>query len=197
MKTYTFNELSKDAQKRAVDNLRHVNVNNLYWSESIFEDFVHGVQENYGVEISTEDISFSGFCNQGDGASFTATLDDQEISSLLDKFGVSFRYGLKKTFIGCVYKCEIQRDTSMYYHAGTVSPVIELNITWLGPHLQAYIEKKSDEFYSKLEEWKNELCHELYKRLDDEYTYLTSNESVIENIFNNNYEFLKGGEFYA
>ena len=193
---YTFDELKEDMKRKVLDDFRDINVDN-EWYEFVYDDFIASVKEKYGVQLLYDNISFSGFWCQGDGASFIVEFDDKEMAALLDKFDISFRYGLKKTFIDTIYKCEIRRNEFMYYNAGTVSPNIELNVVWLGPHLQKYIEKKADEFYEKLENWKDELCSKLYKMLDDEYTNLTSDELVIETIIDNNYEFYETGEQYV
>ena len=193
---YTFDELKEDVKRKVLDDFRYINVDD-EWYEFVYDDFIASVKEKCGVQLLHDNISFSGFWSQGDGASFTVEFDDKEMAALLDKFGISFRHGLKKTFIDTIYKCEIRRNGFMYCNAGTVSPNIELNIVWLGPHLQEYMEKKADEFYEKLENWKDELCSKLYKMLDDEYTNLISDECVMETIINNDYEFYETGEQYV
>ena len=57
------------------------------------------------------------------------------------------------------------------------------------PHVENLIEEK-------LEKVKDELCEKLYRILEEEYCYLTSDEVVADTIRANGYEFTEGGELF-
>ena len=42
-----------------------------YWYDPTIEDFCDNVLPHFGLDVSYKDVAFSGFCSQGDGASFT------------------------------------------------------------------------------------------------------------------------------
>ena len=69
---FTFDELSKGAQKRALDNLRDINVDYDDWAEFLLEQYKEeGVKKGFGID----QIYYSGFSSQGDGASWDGDID--------------------------------------------------------------------------------------------------------------------------
>lgn len=49
------------------------------WPESIILEFIHHLSKNYGINIEPKDIRYSGFDNQGDGASFDFIMRESDI----------------------------------------------------------------------------------------------------------------------
>jgi hypothetical protein len=47
-----------------------------------------------------------------------------------------------------------------------------------------------------VEETRHNFCREIYRALETEYDYLTSEEAIIETIEANEYEFTEDGELY-
>lgn len=70
---YTFNELNKEAQKKALDIFRYFNVDDDFWRECLLEKIKENLQ-NKGYK--NPEINYSGFYSQGDGASFTSKTVD-------------------------------------------------------------------------------------------------------------------------
>ena len=59
-----------DAQKKwLLEHYRNINVEHSWWQYT-YDDFIE-VAKAFGVETTTDQLSFSGFWSQGDGASFT------------------------------------------------------------------------------------------------------------------------------
>jgi hypothetical protein len=81
--TYSFEELSPEAQKNALDNNRDLNVDYEGWEDGVAEGFKEDMRE-IGIDDIT--ISYSGFHSQGDGASFTS--DDIDTRKLFDAMGI-------------------------------------------------------------------------------------------------------------
>lgn len=82
---YTFDQLGDKAKDRARDDARYRDVEDQWW-DAVYEDAV-AVGAKIGIEIGTHqrriiggrylaetDISFSGFCSQGDGCCFSGQL---------------------------------------------------------------------------------------------------------------------------
>lgn len=49
------------------------------WAELIIHEFIQHLSENYGINIESKDIRYSGFGNQGDGASFDFIMRELDI----------------------------------------------------------------------------------------------------------------------
>lgn len=192
---YTFSELTKDAQEKVLDRNFGINVECIDWWDSIYEEFVDCVRAKYNVEVDPRNIFFSGFWNPGDGASFTVDLSDDEIRSLLDKFHITFRLGLKEAFIDLIQYARIERTNIHYSNPGCVSANISLSYDGRD-RIDAYLDKKLDEFETALNEWKNRLCMNLYRTLEDAYEDLTSEEAIKESIEDAGLEFYADGTQY-
>lgn len=180
---FNFDELTKDAQQKAVEKLNDINVDYEEWSECIIEDFKAQLEFMGFYDI---DCFYSGFWNQGDGASFSAKYsylkgglkklkeyspndsDILQIATKLQKWQKMYFYNIRAT---------IKQD-GRYYHSNTMS---------------------IDEFYGANEDviflniCKN-LADILYSRLRDSYSYLTSEEAIIETIKANEYYFTVYGD---
>ena len=68
---YTFDELSDDAKDKAREWWLGGGLD-YDWYEFIFYDFLN-ICEILGFDVIESNIHFSGFCSQGDGASFTGS----------------------------------------------------------------------------------------------------------------------------
>lgn len=196
---YEFNELSEAAKQKAIDKLRYINVDCFEWYEFIFQDFRERAAEK-GLNIKYNEIQFSGFACQGDGASFTC--NDIDIEKLLKALNVTFKSEvLKKIFCDNV-SIGIRRINNLYSHKYTVScycDYTELTYRsiirdYIYTRIDNYLYNKSQELEEKLEALKNKLCNTLYDELEKEYDYQTSNEVVTEAILANEYYFFNDGK---
>lgn len=196
---YEFNELSEAAKQKAIDKLRYINVDCFEWYEFIFQDFREQAAKK-GLNIKYNEIQFSGFYCQGDGASFTC--NDIDIEKLLKILNITFKSEvLKKIFCDNV-SIGIRRINNHYSHKYTVScycDYTELTYRsiirdYIYTRIDNYLYNKSQELEEKLEALKNKLCNTLYDELEKEYDYQTSNEAVTEAILANEYYFFNDGK---
>ena len=65
--TYSFEELSPEAQEKALDNNRDLNIDYDGWEDGVTEGFKEDMKE---IGIDDIEINYTGFNSQGDGASF-------------------------------------------------------------------------------------------------------------------------------
>lgn len=193
-KVYTFDELSESAKKKAIDKLRDINTN-YEWYSGIIEDITVILKI---LGFSEVDISFSGFWSQGDGASFTGKYRfNAEWEKALNEyapndekwkeFGIALECAskyLQERGEGSI-EAEISRSSHHYYHENTVS----FNV-YSSEDMYASI--PDDEEDSFKDTCKNIMRH-IYKILEEEYVYLSSDEVVIETIKANEYEFMEDG----
>lgn len=202
-KIYSFDELSKKAQQRAIEDHREINVD-YEWYDFIFDDFIKEAAEK-GLTVNYEDISFSGFWSQGDGASFTGTVETSgDIEKLLNALNITFKHKALKCLFIRNANIYIKRLTSHYYHKNTITCIVNFDgysyysivRDCIYKRLDDYLYKKAGEIEKKLEALKDDLCNKLYKELESEYDYQTSDDAIKETFIINEYEFLENGTIY-
>lgn len=208
---FKFLELSKKAQERALDKFREWACDDSYWYESIYEDTArifdilgihserlerwHNVTTHKsGTRTVKPDISFSGFCSQGDGASFEGTWNykrgmvkaikayapqDSELQEIAEGLQeMQRRYFYKLT-------ARMVRRDSHYCHENTIGFEFELDgDTW---------RNISDDVTGGIEKYMRRLMRWIYRQLEAEYNYQTSDEAITESIEANDYEFDESG----
>jgi len=192
--TYDFDELSDKAKAKARDSLRDVNVDDSYWSEYILED-AKECAKIIGIDI--DNIYFSGFSSQGDGACFTGRWlykkhsakdirihapDDTQLHKIAD----ALQAAAKPHF----YQLEARVSLSgHYYHEYCTSVDVEDSDNW---HRDP-----SEDTHDAVTFALREFMRWIYKRLENEYWDLQSDEQVTETIEANECQFTESGEFYA
>ena len=72
-----YNELSDTAKERAYQEFKEYRTTDTYWWEPVEEDWVERLQ-GVGISTSIEQMHFTGFHSQGDGACFTGSIDLKE-----------------------------------------------------------------------------------------------------------------------
>ena len=182
-KAYTFEELNDEAKKVAIEDHRDWNVDH-EWYQWAIEEYKDSLALAGFLDA---EIAFSGFCFQGDGASFTA---DINIDALNQWAGL----GLKKSVCDIIneYCCpRVRRGNSRYSHEHTCS------IDWDGfghynhcPRLEKVIEKVMEQIEDIRLEW----CNKIYSGLDKEHDYLTSDECIAESLIANDCYFTEDGK---
>lgn len=203
---FKFSELSKKAQERALDYFRESACDDSYWYESIYEDTaqifdilgIHSERQERLMSGKTRtvkpNVCFSGFCSQGDGASFEGTWNykrgmvkaikafapqDSELQEIAEGLQeMQRRYFYKLT-------ARMVRRDSHYCHENTIGFEFELDgDTW---------RNISDDVTGGIENYMRRLMCWIYKHLESEYEYQTSDEAIMETIEANDYEFDESG----
>jgi len=182
---------------------KHRDINTDYdWWEGVYEDFKR-VAKILGFDVDLKNVFFSGFCSQGDGASFTgyyhatgsrfhppisarsfAEIAPAEIRSYAPQDTTLHEIADELLVISRMYfpaQATIGRTGTMYSHCATMNiPACE----------ECYIE---DEFDDEVLEavadailvQARALADWLYKQLEAEHEYQQSDEAVTESIFAN------------
>lgn len=161
-----------------------INVNYEGWYDFTLEDFCDKV-EKIGFEVTTDEIQFSGFWSQGDGASFEGYINILKYLKATKQLTV---YRPLVRAINCGYVGDgvgITRDSHHYSHENTCS-LMDIEIY---EDLSARAEELLSNLETELEEKRRELSIELYSELAKAHDYLTSEESVSETLIANEYEF--------
>ncbi len=182
---YKFAELSDKAKAHALDKLRDLNTDHFDWFESTFDD-AKECGAILGIEI--DKIYFSGFWSQGDGACFTGRYryakgavaairehapKDETLTRIAERLRDVQRPALYTASALCKHR-------GHYSHSGCMSVESEaergkLDTDALRDTLRAFAD------------W-------IYRQLEIEHEYLTSDAVVIETIEANEYEFTEDGD---
>lgn len=171
---------------------KHHDINVDYeWWDCLYDDFKIEMLEK---GITVDQINFSGFYSQGDGACFTGTVDMRvflKIHDLEQDFmGATFFAGQRE-----LYASITRTHSSHYSHEYTTQ--IELhedtynNFDEDDLRCQVYGEMAGllNEEWARLEETVTKICRsymrDLYRRLRDEFEALTTDEAIWETIVAN------------
>lgn len=174
-----FNELSPEIQQRALDQYRYINVDDTGWDEPTIEYWVETLE---AIGFTNVIINYSGFCSQGDGASFTS--GEMNIEKLLRHLRVYSKYRRYVPSDYMDYYIKVSRISSMYYHENTVMVDDFIHYT--------NTENQTNKLYEIIELIRAlvlEKSKEIYKDLNQDYDYLTDDAQVKETLLVNEYDF--------
>lgn len=187
---YKFNELSQEAQDKAVESEQSINVYD-DWHDFIYEKHKRiATEAGFGVE----DQYHSGFWSQGDGAMFTYNdLDPKLLKEAVDKLEISEQ---EKELLSTAYLSGHGKHSGHYYHENSADHYLNLEVD--GSEESDKLQSLIDEHYSAVEHYITKLyrslCLDLYEDLKSTYEYLTSREAIIEGIEANDLEFYESGK---
>lgn len=174
---YTFQELEGTARANALEKLYDINVDYDWW-DYVFDNFKSENQFEVG------EIYFSGFASQSDGAVFEY---DGVKSSLIEEFAATLTKREKIIFDRC-YTHTSGKQAGRYYNCEH-SISLEFEDWYDYPNCAKIVEGIENDWEEFVKDRHSDLCNDLYRTLEKEYDYLTSEEAIIETIEANEYEF--------
>lgn len=184
---YTFDELSDAAKERAREWYRSGTFDYEWW-DGVYE-LANTAGAILGIDI--DEIYFSGFWSQGDGACFTGRYQYRkgwkkalsaefggELLARLVTIGDELQAAQKAAFFTGTARIE---HSGHYYHSGCM-------------RFDCDIERGNfEDFEDSIQGALRGFADWIYRQLESEYEYLTSDESVDESILANEYEFSEDG----
>ena len=197
-KTYIFSELEEKVQEDLIQEFRNVNVECDFWYEYVVEGFIEDMKD-YGFDIESKDIQFSGFGHQSDGASFECS--DIDLRIFIDTLNATER----DTYLQILDDENIHdiclsvgRCSSHYFHSITMHGISDWLIdlpydTKEEKEEYDYIEMNLNQLHIDMTDFAKESAHRLYKDLETEHDNMTSDETVIEFLVANEYGFFEDG----
>ena len=201
MRTYTISELSPEAKKAALEEIKN---RDSFQNRDIDLDWVieNETEDLEALGLDNVEIAFTGFWSQGDGASFTARVND--IPNFIKTIGVTDEI-LPKVLAAFeeVYEMRIVRTDSRHFHENTVSFEIEemddteliimsgFGIGDITVDLNETLEEI--ELVKKASEWVKAKCKEIYRKLEKAYEDEFSEETIEEWADNMGLEFDEEG----
>lgn len=191
---FKFSELSDDAKENAIEENRNWNVEGFEWWDSVYDDVRH-VCSLIGFDV--DDIYFSGFWSQGDGASIfgsyrhakgalKAVKEYAPQDTELQEIVAALQTAQKRNFYQLYATVSRSYGGGNYNHSGTMSVSVD--------HENRDYVADNDE--SDVTDALRQLADWTYSRLEEEYEYLTSDEIVKESLIANDCEFTIDGETY-
>lgn len=186
---FAFDELDESAKESAREWYRRDALDYEWWDCTI-DDFCQ-ILARLGYSVDAKEVYFSGFCSQGDGASFTGSYGyvkgaakavkgyapkDTELHALADRLQAMQRRNFYKV-TGSIGR------RSRYCHEMTMQCDVD----------RADGAEWSQEGYNaaqeEFEDVSRDLARWLYRTLEKEHEWLLADEQVDETILANGYEF--------
>lgn len=189
---YKFDELAEEAQEKVLDRERGINVQDSWWYESELDYFADQLLAAAGFEVKAKDIHFSVYSGQGDGLSFSGSVN---FLAFLRHFKACNAYralycALKNGNATLYGKVE---NTSRYYS------MVYYQDTYINDDLPAkqyaLLCEQAEQLERYIEDKAGDLAHDLYKMLEKLYEWETSEEAVKETIEINDYRFTQSGNW--
>ena len=188
---FKFEELSDSAKETAINNHRENNLNYEWW-EFVYEDATQ-CGEIMGIDI--DQINFSGFACQGDGARFSGDYAYKKGAAKLirehaptdDKLH-AIADGLQELQKPAFYmvSAKVSYYGATYEHENMTSFDVADNSQAYGA---ASVEQEE-----KLAELLRDFMRWIYSALEREHDYLQDNPQIIESIKSNDCEFYATGK---
>jgi len=191
--TYSFEELNDTDKLKAIDDNRDANT--FYdWHDCTISDWKEQLKES-GIEVS--EINFSGFASQGDGAMFEGRIYSTDLENFLHNYPCN----VDRRVIALIMSGEIDfyfsvKHRGHYYHSYCSEMDIRFNYTYNECVNYNNIDRECEKLEDHIRETYHDICNEIYKSLEREYDYLTSDEAIKETLISNNYEFYEDGTTY-
>lgn len=190
VKIYQFNELSDSAKETARDEYRNIGMQYTWWDCAIND--VKEIGKLMGIDIDS--VYFSGFWSQGDGACFTGEYEYKKGSVKAVKEYAPLDEELHKIaeYLVSIQKRHFYSLYTRVSHSGRYNHeyCTHFDIT---DHRGVEVPDDTEE---ALKDALRDYMRWIYKRLESEYEYLTSDAAIDESIEVNQYEFLETGKWY-
>jgi hypothetical protein len=124
-------EQDKSVYEKILKNYWDINVDGSYdWWDYVFEGFIEDMTDKYGWAPEYEDIYFSGFSHQGDGACFEGGMGTEDAHNILVEIleKKSVFCDILDPTKGAVYCGVGLKHTARYSHEDSVTTILDIEI---------------------------------------------------------------------
>jgi hypothetical protein len=199
---YDFAELNDKAKEKALKEFGDINVNDDWYTYTI-EDF-KAICETIGITVDTKKTYFRGFYSQGDGSTFQATVNIPQLIEAVKKqdwkeYAPTLELGFPEPDLDNRLIRLIQNESldinpkiigaERWY---SVTADLDYRLPYI-PHKYNRMETELEKLEAWLQTVADILNRCLYKSLQTEYEYQTKEETVVEAIEANEYQFTADG----
>lgn len=192
-KVYYFEELPEESQKMAIENYYDINID-YDWYDCTIECWQEKLAS---IGFDDAEIRFSGFWSQGDGASFNADVDFLNLLPCYIDCALEPNRKQAKRLIALAETgyfdgaFKIDFTHSRYVHENTMT--VNMDGAY---YLDCMVKNELDEIEENIWDIARGLAQGIYRELEKEYDYLTSEEVIKETLIANEYEFTLDGKIY-
>lgn len=194
---YSIERLAPKVRDEVIEKYRQTQVEYDWW-DFIYQDAtVMGAL--IGIEI--DQIQFTGFCSQGDGACFTgryshkpgavkaitAACGSQDLTLIQIAEDLTLLQTTWALEHGFTFEVTIHTTTSRSYHSGVMQ-------TGYDDDDDQYVSRAAVEMDSKIEKLMRRFADWIYRQLEQEYEHLTSDESIMESLESAGLRFSSSGD---
>jgi hypothetical protein len=200
---YSFEELDEKAKQKALKNYQDLNVSFDWWDFG-YDDFI-SICAFLGITVNKKSIHFQGFYSQGDGSCFDAEVDFPKlfsgiVTSAWKEYAtdVEFQFSLPQIdnrVLALVEKGKFEMNAQIISRQRGYGVVVDLGVYPVSGTM-----KNHDIIYGELDElekWLDSIVQVLnrylYRSLEKEFEYQTSDPAIIEGIEANEYLFTADG----
>jgi hypothetical protein len=182
-----------DISDELLEKYRHFNVEHTDWWDYTYDDFKSRMID---VGIRVDEIYFSGFCSQGAGACFKGEIENTPL--FLEKHCKPDEYPMIRKLLASGGTCKIRSEhRGHYYHENCTTFDVIADQLWQVLSMPTEFHEQIVEEWDKmlkyeLQDFEKEsveifkrYMRELYRELEQDYDYLTSDEAVKESIIAN------------
>ena len=153
----------------------------VFWWDFIYEDWREKLEK---AGFHGAQIYFSGFWNQGDGACFDAECNTDDLVKDLDP-----KFKQLHSDVDITISIQSNSYANHYSHERTRYIDIDIYKDNITPDQDSML----DELQAIIEQKRLDLCRAIYKDLENEYEYRTSDEALIEDAEANEWTFNEQG----
>lgn len=182
---YSADQVPISLKETILEKYHAINVENDDWYQPVYS---YWQEELKLVGFIEANVSFTGFWNQGDGASFTAMVD-LEAYLKAHKLGRCYRAALVAAKAGEVSIKIYRKD-----YLAVPDHSIAIATEYLGSSQK--VQDQIDELATKILNHAREFSKQIYENLMQDYDYLTSAEAIWDTLTCNDYCFTSEGNIY-
>jgi hypothetical protein len=202
IKLYTFKELGKIAKQKALTDFRYLNVDFNWWEDE-YQDFINLCAE-MGITVDEANIKFKGFYSQGDGSAFSAVINFSKLADAIRLHSWK-RYAPTQDFKfpELTVDARVMRLVGKGLLPSEPQIIARYRFYDVVTDLGIYIVSQNKDYdrifeeLEKLEEWLRQIAKTLnaylYQSLQNQYEFLTADNSVKESLLLNEYLFTADG----
>lgn len=196
---YGIERLEEGVRVKVIERFRSTQCDHDWW-DHVYEGATR-MGALMGIEV--EDISFTGFCSQGDGASFVGRYryapdavqkitaecgdTDETLIAIAEELTIAQVGFVLKT--GFPFECNIRRTSSNYSHSGTMQTGWDDDDDDYAANFFTcqVMDQQVERLLRRFADW-------IYKQLEAEHNHLTSDDAVIEAIRSSDLRFSSSGD---
>lgn len=188
-KTFRINQLEGRAKEKALDWLRQEESDS--WSDVYSDDVLDRMKEAAPEYFQIDDINYSGFWSQGDGASWTGSVN---VPLFCQQHGLENYTQFVDS--GAIEDTAKINQQGHYSHEGTMSLDLYIHENYTDtPEEEQELIEASNVLEKQILEEAKDYAKKIYRELEQAYEFYTGEENLTETAEANDWVFYGDGEF--